>query len=526
YTQQTTTYLQPIDVRPLLSLSLIKTGGPVVRDPAEAVAPIKKPAPIPVKSPAALPVKMPEKLVESSSHGIKVIAPPGEKITPATVVTVAAPPEIITPAPAVQLPKPLEKAESVTQMRPVEPAKPVNPVNPPRPMEHSKTTEAVKSANVTTGIASAVVKLPELPKQPETGKSAEPVKSVASAPSEVIKPVEPAKPLEQVKPVAPIKQVETVKKPEPVVPAGPGAMRPLAIMIENHNQSRPQSGLDQADLVYEMPVEGGITRFMAVYTRLPGLIGPVRSCREYFVDRALEVDALYVHCGGSPLGYAYISKSKINSVDEIKHSKPFFRDKTRKAPHNLYAKGGNIYDYMSETISMRLASQPVLLHYGNAAAVSVEPGNSVKIKYHGNYTLEFKLENGAYQRYMNNDLHVDRETGLPLRASAVVVQVASMKTVDKVGRQEISFIGSGTAWILQNGVMTPVKWHKSSPQAFTSYKDAAGNEYVFPKGLPVWVQVVSPLHKLVFNGVENNIGVAEKGENKTATSSVETGKQG
>ncbi|MBP5468646.1 MAG: DUF3048 domain-containing protein [Candidatus Riflebacteria bacterium] len=288
-----------------------------------------------------------------------------------------------------------------------------------------------------------------------------------------------------------------------VFPAGE-YMRPMAIMIENHNQARPQSGLYTADIVYEIPVEGGITRFMALYTKMPGLIGPVRSCREYFVDRALEVDALYVHCGGSPMGYAYIAKTKIRSIDEIKNSPPFFRDKIRKAPHNLYGNGEAIYRYMAKRTDMRVKNQPIPLSYGERTEKGTESGNSLRINYHGNYTLGIKEEKGVYHRYMNNILHLDRETKKPLEASAVVLQVASMKVVDSVGRQEISFIGSGTAWIFENGKRTPVTWHKASPKTKTTYIDNNGKEYLFNNNGQVWVQVVSPSHKIFFEPIKES----------------------
>ena len=104
-----------------------------------------------------------------------------------------------------------------------------------------------------------------------------------------------------------------------------GPIRPMAIMIENHRLARPQTGLNEANIVYEIPVEGGITRFMGIYNKIPGVVGPIRSCREYFVDRALEVSALYVHCGGSPKGYQYLASSHIFSIDEIKIGKVFQR---------------------------------------------------------------------------------------------------------------------------------------------------------------------------------------------------------
>ncbi len=321
---------------------------------------------------------------------------------------------------------------------------------------------------------------------------------------------------------------ETNKVIMPVAqPTGDGYMRPMAIMIENHKQARPQSGLYAADIVYEMPVEGGITRFMGLYTKLPGLIGPVRSCREYFVDRALEVDALYVHCGGSPMGYAYLAKSKIRSIDEIKNSPPFFRDKLRKAPHNLYGNGEAIYKYMSKRTDMRVKTQPIPLNYGIRGELGSDSGDYLRINYHGNYTLVIKYEKGTYHRYMNNILHLDRETKKPLEASAVVLQVASMRTVDAIGRQEISFIGSGTAWILEKGKRTKVTWHKTAPRSKTVYIDEKGVEYLFPENGQVWVQVVSPSHKTYFEPVKENKDSAKaspKAEVKKTTKSKNTKK--
>ena len=333
----------------------------------------------------------------------------------------------------------------------------------------------------------------------------------------VVKPVEEKKVEQKKTEDKPKETVVTAEKPKeepkeevkgtnkvilPAQPSGEGYMRPMAIMIENHNQARPQSGLYVADIVYEMPVEGGITRFMGLYTKMPGLIGPVRSCREYFVDRALEVDALYVHCGGSPMGYAYLAKSKIRSIDEIKNSPPFFRDKIRKAPHNLYGNGEAIYKYMSKRTDMRVKTQPIPLSYGIRGELGKDAGDYLRINYHGNYTLVIKYENGVYHRYMNNILHLDRETKKPLDASAVVLQVASMKTVDAIGRQEISFIGSGSAYILEKGKRTKVTWHKTSPRNKTVYIDEKGEEYLFPENGQVWVQVVSPSHKIFFEPVK------------------------
>ena len=271
-----------------------------------------------------------------------------------------------------------------------------------------------------------------------------------------------------------------------------GPIRPMAIMIENHRLARPQTGLNEANIVYEIPVEGGITRFMGIYNKIPGVVGPIRSCREYFVDRALEVSALYVHCGGSPKGYQYLASSHIFSIDEIKIGKGFFRDNTRKGPHNLYGKGREIFDSASENFPMLLKNKVKLLNYGVQESLSSKEAKTATIKYHGNYEVKIKYDNGSYLRYMNDELHVDRITKKPLSAYAIIIQEAAMKTIDKAGRQEISFIGNGIAWILEKGRLTNVTWHKNEADSATVFKDEKGIEYKFPENKQIWIQVVSP----------------------------------
>jgi hypothetical protein len=277
------------------------------------------------------------------------------------------------------------------------------------------------------------------------------------------------------------------------------AKRPVAVMIENHRRARPQSGLIDAEVVYDIPVEGGITRFMALFYHTPGVLGPVRSCREYFVDRALEIDALYVHCGGSPKGYAYLAKSKIGSIDEIKFGKPFYRDKSRKAPHNLYTKGKRLLNFMADRYPMKVEKLKMPLNYGDNPTIGKKPGKSVKIRYHGNNITEYKFNKVSYDRYINGKKHLDREKKKVISPGTVIVQTASMKVVDKAGRQEISFIGSGSAVVLYQGKMFEATWHKSEPGARTVFKKLNGKEVVFSDKQKTWIQVVSPKLKVVYN---------------------------
>lgn len=512
-------FFHPIDLRTLLSPALLNANKFKVETAKPSVASATAQAPKPTTNKSAAPANnaAASAVIAKEIKSAPVATPKKpvmQPISPTTVVTaqIAAPAVpikdsvasvAITPLP---IATPILAPITASVTAPIAPitASVKTPIAPPTAAPATTPIVAPAITPVVENNASAAAIAPDL-KQPRIAVATEP--TTASITPEIVKPAA-------------------------VAPAGEGFMRPLSIMIENHNKSRPQSALDQADMVYEMPVEGGITRFMAIFNKLPQFLGPVRSCREYFIDRALEIDALYVHCGASPSGYAYLSKSGINSVDEIKNSPPFYRDNTRKAPHNLYAKGSGIYDYMAARVPMRLKQKPVLFKKIGETIYGPEVGQAIKIRYHGNYNLEIKFENGAYQRYMNDVLHVDRITEKPLQIPTVVIQIASMKTVDKEGRQEISFIGSGTAWIMENGRMTKVTWSKATPRTITSYKDQTGAEYAFSGKLPVWVQVVSPLHKIYFNGESTPYGiVANKGDDvkgaaKNGSDTESIGKQG
>ncbi|MBF0409203.1 MAG: DUF3048 domain-containing protein [Candidatus Riflebacteria bacterium] len=278
-------------------------------------------------------------------------------------------------------------------------------------------------------------------------------------------------------------------------------MRPVAVMVENHRASRPQTALEEAEMVYEIPVEGGITRFMAIFYHMVGVIGPVRSCRDYFLDRALEVNALYVHCGGSPQGYQYISSLQPVAIDEISSGKPFFRDNTRKAPHNLYTKMKDLVDFVGKKQPMALPYLRMPLRFGQNPTISQDENSAVHIKYHGNYSVSYKYspQKNVYFRYMNGSQHLDRVNLKPIAPGTVIIQNAYMKVIDDLGRQDISFMGEGKAWVLRGGTILPCIWRKKAPREFTEFFDLSGKPVIFANDRPVWVQVVSPRERLTFD---------------------------
>src|SRR5690242_5691418 len=119
---------------------------------------------------------------------------------------------------------------------------------------------------------------------------------------------------------------------------------PIAVMIDDLRPARPQSGLSQADIVWQAPAEGGIPRYMAIFqTELPKDIGPVRSSRYYYITWAAEWRAIYTHAGGSPQALATLrakgNGQYVYNLDAFRRPAAFRRIHTRLAPHNLYTTG-------------------------------------------------------------------------------------------------------------------------------------------------------------------------------------------
>lgn len=256
-----------------------------------------------------------------------------------------------------------------------------------------------------------------------------------------------------------------------------------AVMIENHPAARPQSGLLQADLVYECQAEGGITRFMALYHSRPAeVIGPVRSARTYFVQWAKEWGAAYAHCGGSNDGLATIRRLGLIDLDEMSGS-AFWRDKTRSSPHNLYSKTANL----TERIGTRKTAEPAARwQFGDWAA---QPAKGLTIDYGHKYKVTYTYTDHAYSRSMNGTPHVDRETRTNIAPANIIVQFVKSKVVDSEGRLEITTISSGKAILLTAGTYSEGTWSKADEKSPTLFRTADGKELTLAPG-QTWIQVV------------------------------------
>lgn len=159
----------------------------------------------------------------------------------------------------------------------------------------------------------------------------------------------------------PENKVVEVKEPE----IFKGNDRPIAVMIDNHKSAMPQAGLNNAYIVYEIIVEGGESRLMALFKGANlDKIGPVRSSRHYFLDYALENDAIYVHYGWSPQAQADITNLNVNNINGISESsKSFWRTKDKSAPHNVATSTEKILEIAQRKGYRTTSTQKSVLNY-------------------------------------------------------------------------------------------------------------------------------------------------------------------
>jgi hypothetical protein len=271
--------------------------------------------------------------------------------------------------------------------------------------------------------------------------------------------------------------------------------RILAVVVENQEDARPQSGLDRANVVYEALAEGGITRFLALYAgEVPEMVGPVRSARHYYVNWAHEYNAPLVHVGASPLAYEALATTKTGSLDEIRGDPGFWRLPARRAPHNLYT---NLADAKAILEARQVAPAGSFggLEFKRAAAR--RDGSEVAhvtIKYGSwDYTTEWRYDPywNEYVRWMDGAPHVDAGSGEQIRATNVLALSVESWLIehDREGRLEFAQVGKGRLVALIDGVAVEGSWAKPAIGAPTEYRDASGAPLRLNTG-PTWIQIV------------------------------------
>ncbi len=293
------------------------------------------------------------------------------------------------------------------------------------------------------------------------------------------------------------------------VPIEVGTKRPIAIQLNNFKTVSNQSGIGQADIVYECIVEGGITRLLGIGENFSGdRIGSVRSSRHYFVSIADEYDAIYVHFGKTKYATKKMNELKIDHMDgsEGIGTTVFYRDKSIKAPNNAFASIESIQAGIAKKgFETKYASdfQPHYSFYEKDTDLA--GGNqAMKLSLHfSGYTtpyFEYNETDKLYYRFQFNDKHVDSVTKEQLSFKNIIVQFVKEWDIDKNDYQTMELTNaSGTGYYITNGTVVPITWKKKEADRWMRYYNEAGEELkinpgktyitLFPKDRPEDVKI-------------------------------------
>ncbi len=279
---------------------------------------------------------------------------------------------------------------------------------------------------------------------------------------------------------------------------------PVAVMIDNKKESWPQAGLSYAGLVFEAPVEGGITRFLAIYTTGETIkkIGPVRSIRPYYIDWAGEFGALMAHIGGSPEALGIIAAdANLAKMNLDGNGEYFWRAKDRIAPHNAYTSSKFLDDARDKKIKNRDLKFN-LWEFKNDSGLSERgEGKELVIKFSNdplyNAVWVYDKDKNEYKRKLGNDYAKD-EDGRMILAKNIAVIATDIEIIDEVSRRRIAVIGNGGALIFQDGKKIEAKWEKKDRAGRLNFFDLNGNEIKFNRGV-IWVEVAGDLGQVISN---------------------------
>lgn len=304
-------------------------------------------------------------------------------------------------------------------------------------------------------------------------------------------PVEPETP--------PPVTVEEEVPPEPTFP-NPLTGEPIreashliAVMINNAPAARPQTGLGSADLVYEVEMEGMVTRFLAFfYGDLPENVGSVRSARPYVMMLAKEWDAYFAHVGGSDDAFAKVKEWGIRDMDDVRGHRGFWVDKEGKRPHNTY-------------LNLREALQGKEPNgkFHDWEFTDPPPGppdyKEIRFSYDKDNrpSYVFDEEEGVYRRFLNGKPHLDKATGQQIQAANVILQYARHRDLGtELLHIDVELIGEGKAEYFLGGRYYTGTWRKKNLNSPTEYLDEEGKPIKFVRG-KTWVQILRPGKEVV-----------------------------
>lgn len=283
----------------------------------------------------------------------------------------------------------------------------------------------------------------------------------------------------------------------------PYAARPFAVMLNNLDVALPHCGVAAADIIYEVLVEGGITRMDALYTDMQsaGKIGPIRSIRPYYLDIDLAYGAVIGHAGGSEEAYSRIANEHLENVDGVRGSYAdgvFYRDPERMprgSEHALFSTGENLYN-CAASLGYPLTVEDYdsgLTFTEDGTPEDGEPAETIAIRF-SNYkstTLTYDEDTGTYSAVQFGQDYIDGNTGEKVTFRNVLAIFADTRQIDDYGRLSVTLNGTGSGYYACGGEYVPINWSRSGTSGRFVYTLENGTEVTLGVG-KTYIAVLNP----------------------------------
>lgn len=272
-----------------------------------------------------------------------------------------------------------------------------------------------------------------------------------------------------------------------------------AIMIENSPDARPQSGLGAAGVVFEAIAEGGITRFLTLFQEdRPNLVGPVRSLRPYYVDWLAAFDPAVAHVGGSAKALNEIRSGRYKDIDQFFNGAYFWRATDRYAPHNVYTS----FDKLDALNQKKGFTSSTFTSFPRKIGKPAKAPHATKIDIDISYALfnvhyDWDQSKNDYIRYVAGKPHLDRESGQIRADTVIVIKVPTSLGKEDGLREQMASLGSGGAYIFQDGTLTEGTWKKPDKRDQITFADKEGKAITLNRGR-TWISVIAPNKSVVW----------------------------
>lgn len=273
--------------------------------------------------------------------------------------------------------------------------------------------------------------------------------------------------------------------------------RPVALMINNLSTAQPQLGISKADIIYEILVEGGITRMMALFQDISGagVIGSIRSARPYFIDIAYGYEAIYIHAGGSPDAYAKLKTIRISNLDGVNGRKQdiFYRDKARQRKmgyeHSLVTTSDLISEYLPKYNFKLLHSDDfknAMTFADDAAPAGGTAASKVTVHFSSSKktVFDYSEPEGLYYITQYGKPYTDGNDGTKISVANVLVLKTRIRVIsgDPEGRIDVDTVGSGSGVFICGGKCSEIKWSRKNNASQYEFTLADGMPLTFGRG--------------------------------------------